>query len=249
MIISVINLKGGVGKTITAINLAHALARAGQRVLLVDVDLQHSTTSYFDIDTRQRPTVMDVFFGGVSLSQAAVEVRPGLRVVPSVPEVQTADARLAFETGGELRLKKGARQVDWDYCLIDCPSGWGAVAKNAALASSHALIPVNSEPSALASAVDTVDNLQQAADIYDRARIEIGVLLTMERASGIAASVARQCRQLWPDQTLQCTVRRNEWINHLSALGKTVFEGNAGGAREDYQSLSEEVMQRWPRAL
>jgi chromosome partitioning protein len=248
MIISVINLKGGVGKTITAINLAHALARAGQRVLLVDVDLQHSTTSYFDIDTRGRPTVMDVFFNGFSLSRAAVEVRPNLRVVPSVPDVQTADARLAFETGGELRLKKGARAPDWDYCLIDCPSGWGAVAKNAALASTHALVPVNSEPSALASAVDTVANLEQAADIYDREHLQLGVLLTMERSSGIAASVARGCRQQWPEQTLRSTVRRNEWINHLSALGKTVFEGNAGSARDDYQQLCQEVMQRWPKA-
>ena len=101
---SIINQKGGVGKTVTALSLGAALAQAGKRVLLIDTDLQHSLTSHFDIDVRETGSLVDVLFDDRPLPDVIVPVRDNLSLVPSHPRMECADRELPHMRGGVLRL-------------------------------------------------------------------------------------------------------------------------------------------------
>lgn len=245
MIIAVINQKGGVGKTVSAVNLAVSLARTRQ-VLAVDTDPQYSMTSYFESDAEPFPhSISDVLFGNLSLQHAATAIGPQLRLVPSSPDMVSADRRLPFEPGSDLRLRKAARPCDWDICVIDCPSGWGSIVQNALLASSHVLIPINSAPEALDIALDTVSRAAQLFEAYEQTPPTFGFLSTMYKETQTARGIARQVEESWPRQTFATKIRNTEEVKKLALWKKTVVDWKAATAREDYFNLAEEVLRKW----
>ncbi len=244
MIISIINSKGGVGKTVTCVHLGAALARAGFSTLLIDVDMQHGLTNYFNLNT-EGITTTDVLLRGANVDEAAQIVRPGLRCVPASRAIESAEIELSTLPGAELRLRRAMKNAGRvDFVLIDCPSGWGAVTRNALLASGAFVVPINSEPASVTCAVDTEAGARELGAFYDDAPALLGVLLTRFRQTNAARAVASQtCRQ-WGKSVFETRIRQAERVNDLSIRRETASDQASGVVGEDYESLAREVIAR-----
>ena len=249
MIISVINQKGGVGKTITSANLSACLAQK-HPLLLVDLDPQSSLSNYFEVDAPEA-SLYDVLIGSKTLDDVALQVRSQIRLVPSTLQMSEAEARLPHLPGSDLRLARSLRQresPDGEIIVLDCPSGWGATVRNAVLAATHILIPINSESAALETAIATESLIKELCDGYDRPTPLFGVLLTCYRDTRIARAVAELTAQHWGGTTFSTVIRRVERINELTARRATIMdvsESAAGSARSDYAELAKEIQQKW----
>ena len=248
MIISTINTKGGVGKTIMTVHLGAALAQSGHRTLLIDADAQHSLTSYFAIDARNIPTTIDVLLANTPLNDAAISVRERLDVIPSKNEMERAEVELATAAGGEVRMRRAVKSLTgYDFVLIDCASGWTTVTRNALLASNAFIVPINSEPGALAPARLTVAGARELSEFYDHEVALLGVLLSRHRATNVARAVETSVVKTWGEAVFKTRIRQVEKVNELSALGSTIGDVSrtAGGAvTEDFQALLKEVLKR-----
>jgi chromosome partitioning protein len=253
---AIINTKGGVGKTITTVHLGAALAAAGRRVLLCDLDIQHGLSTYFDVEPEGAPTMPDVLLNDAGLSEASREVRENLFVVPATSQMERAEVELTAAPGAEVRLRRAMKKLltasDFDFALLDCASGWGTVARNALLASDSMLIPINSEPAAMLNAAATQAAAREVGQFYDHDVRLLGVLLTCWRETNTARDVAAQCAEQWGDALFSTKVRRAEKINELSARGETLADLRIsetgklpkGGVGADYYALAQEVIQR-----
>lgn len=251
-IISIINTKGGVGKTVTTVHLGSALAHFGCKVLLFDVDLQHGLTTYFREDA-QGVTAAEVLVDGEPIEDATIAIRERLFLVPATSEMEGAESELIGASGGEVRLRRAFRRFASegaslpDFVLIDCPSGWSTVTRNALLASSSIIVPVNSEPASIHTAVSTIGAVGELGEMHDHDIELLGVLLTRYRKTIIANTVADSAEKQWREKLFQTRIRQAEKINELSALGEAVGDVSAsvgGGVASDYMALAKEVMQR-----
>lgn len=149
--IAILNQKGGVGKTTTAINLASYLSRSGRNVLLVDFDPQGNATSGlgFDKDALEE-TSYDILFKGDSLESAILETQyPRLSIIPTNIELANAEVELVDKPNRELFLKNAIGSFDFDFILIDCPPALGLLTINALSAADKLIIPVQAEYYAL----------------------------------------------------------------------------------------------------
>ena len=268
-IIAVLSLKGGVGKTVTSAHLAAAFAQQ-RPTLLCDLDPQGSASNYFQADQNQREdgdsaAIDSVLLNALPLQNALLEVRPNLQLAPAGFTLSEAEARLPHLPGGDLKLQRALRQYhEWQnaeaetkkekkreaslVALVDCPSSWGALVRNAILASTHLIIPINSESAALETAIATENLVRELCENYERPLPQIGVLLTCFRSTRLARGVAGAVAGRWPDCAFSTVVRRVERINELTAQRATIFdvsESVAGTARTDYQALAQEIERTW----
>lgn len=152
-IISVVNQKGGVGKTTTAINMATALAAIGKQVLLIDLDPQGNASTGLGIDLSMREkTSYDVLIGSATLAEASLKTAiPRLSITPATIDLSGAEIELVGMTRREFQLKKALENMptQWDYAIIDCPPSLGLLTINALTASDAVLIPLQCEFSRL----------------------------------------------------------------------------------------------------
>jgi len=252
-IFSVVSTKGGVGKTVTAVHLGGALAQMGYGTLLIDVDLQGGLTSYFRIDTSSVPTCSDVLSGAVGIEEAALQVRENLWVVPANSQMERTELELATASGGEVRLRRAFKRylalqtIAPKVALIDCPSGWGAVTRNALLASSAMIVPVNSEPAAVTNANATISAAWELSEYHDHTLKLLGVLLTRFRVTNAAKAIESQACKLWPDTLFATRIRQAERVNELAITRETTSDvpaHQAGPVGADYRALAAEVIQR-----
>ncbi len=253
MIISVINTKGGVGKTVTTVHLGAALAQAGHEVLLLDMDLQHGLTNYLDVEIGAQPTISDVLLKRATIDEAARPVRERLSIVPATVEMEETERALI--SGGEVRLRlamkehlqntsKGAAP---DFIFCDCPSGWGMVSRNAVLASDAFIVPINSEPAAFENAKTTCAAVADLDSYYERSTKLLGVLLTCYRQTKAAQAVEAASTREWKKTIFETRIRRAEKVNELAITRETmsdVKKYQAGGVGADYAALAQEVVAR-----
>lgn len=264
--IAVLSLKGGVGKTVTSAHLASAFAQQ-RPTLLCDLDPQGSASNYFQADQNhsENAAIDSVLLNATPLKDALLEVRPNLQIAPAGFALSEAEARLPHLPGGDLKLQRALRQYHETLnaeaetkkekkrdaslvTLIDCPSSWGALVRNAILAASHLIIPINSESAALETAIATENLVRELCENYERPLPQIGVLLTCYRNTRLARGVAGAVAGRWPDCAFSTVVRRVERINELTAQRATIFdvsESVGGTARTDYQALAGEIEHTW----
>lgn len=247
-IIVVVNQKGGVGKTTTAINVAAQLATSERSVLLVDFDPQGNTTSGlgFSRDSLGGSTY-DVLCRGVTLAQAVQQSRiDGLFVLPSTSDLAAAEVELVNQHDREFKLENALRTATYDYVIIDCPPSLGLLTVNAMAAANWVLIPVQAEYYALEGLGQLLQTLQRVRQGINPSLELLGVVITMfDKRTSLSEQVQQELKSYFGDKLFKTVIPRNIRLAEAPSFGKTIFEHDrwSKGARA-YKQLAKEVQKR-----
>jgi chromosome partitioning protein len=246
-VIAVVNQKGGVGKSTTAINLGAALALRGIRVAVVDIDPQGNATSGLGIEKRDlAEDVYSVLFGGVPagdvLRPSGV---PGLDVLPSTINLAGAEIELVAVEEREHRLRLALEPIKprYDFILIDCPPSLGLLTVNALAAAGELLIPVQAEYYALEGLSLLTSVVEQVRKGLNPGLRISGVLVTMyDGRTRLAVEVLEEVNAHFPQQVFRTQIPRNVRLSEAPSYGKpvVVFDPKSRGAHA-YVALAAEV--------
>jgi len=252
--IAIVNQKGGVGKTTTSINLAAALAKQGQVVLLIDLDPQGNATTGLG---RQRGatnvTLYDVIVDGEALAGTVVDTDvPGLTLVPSDMDMSGAELAIGNEVGRTVRLKTAL--ADYiktlsnkpDYVLIDCPPALGLLTVNALSAARSVLVPLQCEFYALEGLSQLLKTIEVAKASVNPDLVIDGVMLTMyDQRNRLSDNVASDVRKHLGRAVLDTIIPRNVRIAEAPSFGQPVtdYDPTCKGALA-YTALAEELLKR-----
>jgi len=247
-IIALVNQKGGVGKSTTAVNLAAALAIAGQRVLVVDLDPQGNTTTGLGIDKRgvQRD-VYDLLLHHSIIEDVLLGTQvPGLMLIPATINLAGAEIELVSALSRENRLKAilSPLAAGYDFVFIDCPPSLGLLTINALTAASEIIIPVQAEFYALEGLSQLTSVVRRIQDALNPNLRITGVLVTMfDGRTKLAMEVLDELRAYFPSQMFRTQIPRNVRLSEAPSYGKPVvlFDVKSRGSQA-YLSLAKEVL-------
>jgi len=251
-ILTVANQKGGVGKTTTTVNVAAALAQAGARVLVVDLDPQGNASTALGIDHHADiPSIYDVLVDGRPLTdvvQPCPDV-PGLFCAPATIDLAGAEIELVSLVARETRLNKaitaylddtGGESVD--YVVIDCPPSLGLLTINAFVAAREVFIPIQCEYYALEGLSQLLNNIDLIRSHLNPGLHVSSILLTMfDGRTRLAAQVADEVRQHFPQETFRAVIPRSVRISEAPSHGQTVmtYDPNSSGALSYLEAAAE----------
>ena len=248
MILALVNQKGGVGKTTTAVSLTASLSARGKRVLLCDFDPQANATSGLGVEkSRVRHTSYDVVINDVPARDAVVKTKYG-DLLPSGAALAGAGIELVSLPRREFRLGDALKslEADYDYILIDCPPSLELLTLNALCAADQVLIPVQCEYYALEGLSDLMTTLRAVKRSY-RPKMDIfGLVLTMyDGRTNLSMQVAQEVRRHFPGKVFTTVIPRNVRLSEAPSHGLPirVYDKLSRGA-EAYDALADEVIRR-----
>ncbi len=248
-IFALVNQKGGVGKTTTAINLGTALAAMGRKTLIIDLDPQGNASTGFGVERAQRVTgSYELLLGGASLADATVATAiPRLSIVPASVQLAGAEIELVNVERREHRLTAALAGNDFDHVLIDCPPSLNLLTLNALVASDALLVPLQTEFYALEGLsylVQTVERVKRSLN----PRLELaGIILTMyDRRNSLSDAVAQDVRGHFGDRVFETVVPRNVRVSEAPSHGLPVlvYDHRCIGAQA-YIQLGAEFLRRF----
>jgi chromosome partitioning protein len=246
---ALVNQKGGVGKTTTAINLGANLAALGQRVLIVDIDPQANATSSLGVDKRavQASTYDALINEDVPVASILFNERLRLSLLPSSPSLAGAEIELVEEPGREFKLRNALADLNgkYDYILIDCPPSLGLLTVNGLVAARDgALVPVQCEYLALEGLgliTQTIERVRSS--LFPELEVR-GVVLTMfDPRTNLANDVVKEVNNHFPGQVFKSIVPRSIRLAEAPSYGLpiTAYAPSSVGAKA-YEALARELL-------
>ena len=251
--IAVLNQKGGVGKTTTAVNLAACVGAKGKKVLLVDIDPQGNSTSGFGVDKRAiKVSSYDVLVGNNKAEEAVVHTEfQGVDLMVSNMNLAGAELEIIDVKNRESLLKSALASVweNYDYIFLDCPPSLGLITLNALTASDTFLVPIQCEYYALeglSQLMATARNIKRLYNPY----IELeGVLLTMyDGRLNLTQQVVEEVKKFFPKKVYSTTIPRNVRLSEAPSFGQPIiyFDKRSKGA-EAYIDFADEFLSKQDR--
>lgn len=250
-IIAVVNQKGGVGKTTTAINVAAQLAdsKGHKSVLLIDLDPQGNSTSGLGVSKEQAEiTAYDILKDeGQSLANAVVETHVAqLFVLPANVNLAGGEVELVNRSQREFVLANALKDATYEYIIIDCPPSLGLLTINALTVAKNVLIPVQAEYYALEGLSQLLNTIAIVRQSTNPNLELLGVVLTMfDKRNSLSDQVASEVKNYFGAKMFKTIIPRNVRLAEAPSYGRTIFEHDrwSKGART-YKSLAHEVRER-----
>ncbi len=249
-ILAIINQKGGVGKSTTAVNLAAALGAMNKEVLLVDLDPQGNATSGYGIDKRELDgCVYDALLGETPVEEVILAcVGKGVDVLPSTINLAGAEVELVNEMARENRLKSalGSLRGRYDYILIDCPPSLGLLTINALVAADKLLVPIQCEFYALEGVTKLLDSMNRVKKMLNPSLDIFGIVMTMyDSRTNLSNQVVNEVRSFFGKTVFETMIPRTVKLSEAPSYGQPIIEyapDNKG--TEAYNKLAREVIAR-----
>ena len=247
-IIAVVNQKGGVGKTTTAVNLTAALTEAGRRVLLCDFDPQANATSGLGLDKRHlRHSVYDVVINDVPAKDAIVHTDFG-DVLPSTADLAGAGVELISMPSPNYRLRDALETVrnQYDLIFIDCPPSLELLTLNSLCAADGIMVPVQCEYYALEGLTDLMTTLRMVKrKLNPRLEIFGGALTMFDGRTNFSTQVAQEVRRHFPGKVYATVIPRNVRLAEAPSHGLpvTVYDRHSRGALA-YKAMAQEIIEK-----
>lgn len=250
-VIAILNQKGGVGKSTTAINLGAALGELGKQVLLVDLDPQGNTSSGLGIEKGELDRcVYDVLIDDETtlLDVIVPDVCDGLDVAPATINLAGAEVELVSAMARENRLKEaiGSVRGKYDYVFIDCPPSLGLLTVNALVAADKLLIPIQCEFYALEGVTKLLDSMKRVKTYLNPSLDIFGVLLTMyDGRTTLSKQVASEVRGFFEKLVFDAVIPRSVKVSEAPSFGQPITEYDpTGKGAQAYRALAKEVVRR-----
>ena len=247
-ILSVVNQKGGVGKTTTSVNLTAYLATGRRKILLVDLDPQGNATSGYGIENPEKG-VYDVLMGNSSIEDAVVETsHKNIFLLCATPDLAGASVELTNEPK---RLRSLLEQEDrYDLIVVDAPPSLGPLTVNALVAADGLIIPLQAEYYALEGIAGLLDTIERVRESLNPNLKTLGIVVTMfDQRTTLAQQVEQNVRTHFGETVFWSVIPRNVRLSEAPSYGKPInqFAPTSSGAAA-YRRLAEEVLQRVKKA-
>ncbi len=247
-IYTLVNQKGGVGKTTTAINLGAYLAQFGQQVLIVDLDPQANATSCLGVDKNTvRGGTYEALLNGSAAPYILLNEKLRLSLLPSSPALAGAEVELVNEMARESRLKKALQPLieRYDYILVDCPPSLGLLTVNGLVAARDGvLVPVQCEYLALEGLGQLTQTIQRVRSaLFPNLKVR-GVILTMfDPRTNLATDVVSEVNRHFPNQVFKAIVPRSVRLAEAPSYGLPIsaYAPSSIGAQA-YEALAKELL-------
>jgi chromosome partitioning protein len=248
-IVTLVNQKGGVGKTTTAINLGASLAACERSVLLVDLDPQANATSGLGLSKNDPKSIYPVLTDGMNIREVIKPTElPNLHVAPSSVDLVAAELELSDAIGREFYLRRALQEVakDYDYILIDSPPSLGLLTINGLTAAQSVLVPMQCEYFAIEGAAQLLNTIDRVRDMLNPGLEIEGIALTMyDERMNLARQVAEEVRSHFGEKVYKSIIPRNVRLGEAPSFGKPIilYDIRSRGS-EAYINLAREFIQR-----
>ncbi len=249
-IISIVNQKGGVGKTTTAVNLASAIGIAGKKVLLIDADPQGNSTSGYGINKKETTlTSYDLLIGKGTADKAAVKTEfKNVDIVPSSINLAAAEVELIDIEHREAQLKMAlaTARENYDYIFIDCPPSLGLITINTLSASDTVLVPIQCEYFALEGLSQLLATVRQVKRLYNPTLEIEGIVLTMyDGRLNLTSQVVSEVKKYFADKLYKTPIPRAVRLSEAPSYGMPIqyYDKRSKGA-DAYNNLAKEFLKK-----
>ncbi len=249
-IISVVNQKGGVGKTTTTVSLAAFIGKKRKKVLMIDLDPQGNATSGLGVDkSKIENSTYDVMVNDLPISEAIVgSTAKNVDICPTNINLAGAEVELVGAMSREQILKNAIEEVadNYDYIFIDCPPSLGILTINALTASNNLIIPIQGEYYALEGLSQLVDTVSKVKKKLNKNINILGVVLTMfDKRTQLTRQVRDEVENYFGDKVFKTNIPRNVRLAEAPSHGLAIsdYDANSKGGKA-YESLANEVLKR-----